>query len=129
MWSLPIIVGLLSMGVIIVLLELLSFDKRSAGSLILTAIGFIYVGFAGDDVMLLLVNSSQAVVIWLLAYGGLRKNPLLIPFGLALHAFWDIGYLYLAEGAIIPEGYELFCVVVDLGLGGWLFFSFKRKSN
>ena len=107
--------GLLSAGSI----ELFRFDRLTAGSLVLTAIGFIYVGFAGDDSTLLLVNGTQALVIWLLAYGGLRKNPMLIPLGLLLHAGWDLGYNFLVVGTGIPEGYGLFCVVVDLGLAGY----------
>ena len=109
--------GLLSAGSI----ELFRFDRLTAGSLVLTAIGFIYVGFAGDDSILLLVNGTQALVIWLLAYRGLRKNPMLIPLGLLLHATWDLGYHYLVDGTGIPEGYEMYCVVVDLGLAGYFY--------
>lgn len=86
-------------------------------------------GFAGDDSTMLLINCTLAAVVWLLAYGGLRKNALLIPLGLMLHAAWDLGYLYLVSGAVIPKGYELFCVVVDLGLAGWLYLRFSGKSN
>lgn len=122
-------IGLLSASLIAGAIELLHFDRLIAGSLILTAIGFIYVGFAGDDTILLLVNGTQALVIWLLAYGGLRKNPMLIPLGLLLHAAWDLGYHYLVTGTGIPEGYELYCVVVDLGLAGWLYLRMDAESN
>lgn len=130
MWSLPIIAGLLCAGVIIILLEILGCDKRSAGSLILTGIGFIYLLFAGDDLVLLSLTALQSLVFWKLAYDGLQKHALLIPLGLMLHAGWDLGYFYLAEdGGSVPAGYELFCVVVDLVLAGWFYFSFRRESN
>ena len=121
--------GFLSASLIAGTTELLRFDRLIAGSLILTAIGFVYVGFAGDDTTLLLFNGTQALVNWLLAYGGLRKNPMLIPLGLLLHAGWDLGYHYLVTGTGIPEGYELYCVVVDLGLAGYFYVCFSEKSN
>jgi len=120
-----VLTGVAAASLIIGAVELLKLDRRTAGSLILTAIGFIYVGFAGDDSTMLLINCTQAAVVWLLAYGGLRKNPLLIPLGLMLHAAWDLGYLYLVDGVVIPEGYELFCVVVDLGLAGWFWWELR----
>lgn len=124
-----LLLGLLTAAVIAGAIELLRLDKLTAGSLILTGIGFIYVGFAGNDTSLLIVNGTQAMVIWLLAYGGLRKNPMLIPLGLLLHAAWDLGYHYLVAGTRIPEGYELYCVVVDLVLAGYFYFCFSEKSN
>ena len=123
-----LLLGLLTAAVIAGAIELLRLDKLTAGSLILTGIGFIYVGFAGDDTPLLIVNGTQAMVVWLLAYGGLRKNPMLIPLGLLLHAAWDLGYHYLVDGTGIPEGYEMYCVVVDLGLAGWLWRRFINKN-
>lgn len=114
-----LLLGLITVGIIAGAIELLRLDRATAGGLMLTAIGFIYVGFAGSDTALLIVSGVQALVIWLLAYGGLRKNALLIPLGLLLHAGWDLGYLYLAKCVIIPDGYELYCVVVDLGLAGY----------
>ena len=124
-----LLLGLLTAAIIAGAIELLRLDKLTTGSLILTGIGFIYVGFAGDDTSLLIVNGTQAMVIWLLAYGGLRKNPMLIPLGLLLHAAWDLGYHYLAAVAATPEGYELYCVVVDLGLAGWLYLRMDAESN
>lgn len=123
-----LLLGLITVGVIAGAIELLRLDTVTAGSLMLTAIGFIYVGFSESDTALLIVNSVQALVIWLLAYGGLRKNPLLIPLGLVLHAAWDLGYLYMVAGPVIPDGYELYCVVVDLGLAGWLYWSMRSMK-
>jgi|AntRauTorckE5430_2_1112549.scaffolds.fasta_scaffold00275_4 hypothetical protein len=125
-----LLLGLLSAGFIIGAIELLRLDKLAAGSLILTAIGFIYVGFSGDDLVQTTVNSAQALGIWLLAYGGLRKNALLIPLGLVLHAAWDLGYLFVVPGAsIVPEGYELYCVVVDLVLAGYFYYCLRKTDN
>lgn len=77
-----LLLGLITVGIIAGAIELLRLDRATSGGLMLTAIGFIYVGFAGSDTALLIVSGVQALVIWLLAYGGLRKNALLIPLGL-----------------------------------------------
>ena len=69
------------------------------------------------------------MVTWLLAYDRLRKNAQLIPLRFLFYAAWNLWHLYLMDRVVIPEGYELFCVVMDLGLAGLLYLRFSGKSN
>lgn len=121
-----IFLALLSAVIIVFIVEVVGMDKLMAGGLLLTSIAFIYVGFAGANTFMLVINSIQASFFFLMAYGGLRKQPLLISLGLALHAVWDLSYLLFFSGAtVMPEGYELYCVVIDLALAAYFYVGLR----
>ena len=110
---------------IIAAIELLKLDKASIGALMLTAIAFIYVGFAGNDLKSLSIEGGQALIFLLIAYYGLTKKTWLIPFGLALHALWDVIHLWTGLGELTPLNYEIYCIGVDSILAIYLFLKLK----
>ncbi len=72
---LPVIIGI-SSGLIIILLFVIlkQFDKKIIYGLILTGIGFIYIGFTWTDLQALVITSIQAVAFLFLAYYGIKKS-------------------------------------------------------
>ena len=58
----PVIIGI-SLGLILILLFniLQQFDKKVIYGLILSGIGFLYVGYTWMDLQALIINSAQAV--------------------------------------------------------------------
>ena len=66
---LAIIIGIASGIVTILIIMLLKqLDKRVMYGLILTGIGFLYVGFVWKDLHALVVNSVQALLFLFIAY-------------------------------------------------------------
>ena len=96
-------------GIIIALIELLKLDRRAIGALLLTSIAFIYVGFAGQDIYLVATMGIQAGIFLLFAYLGLVMDSRFIPFGLILHAGWDLVHLYGFNNTQIISSYEWYC--------------------
>ena len=65
----PVIIGIASGIVTILLIVILRLlDTKVIYGLILSGIGFLYVGFVWTDVKALVINSIQAFVFLLLAY-------------------------------------------------------------
>ena len=71
----PAIIGI-SSGLLIILLFVIlkRFDKKIIYGLILSGIGFLYVGFVWTDLQALVINSIQAALFLLIAYYGIKKN-------------------------------------------------------
>lgn len=65
-----------STGLIIILLFVLlkHFDKRIVYSLILTAIGFLYVGYTWTDIMAISLNIVQAIFFFFLHTTELKRT-------------------------------------------------------
>ena len=98
-------------------------------SLILTGIGFIYVGFSGTDSLFLFINSLQAVVFLLLAYYGIVKNTKFLVIGYFLHGLWDLGYDLFLRSDLLPPHYDLFCLSLDFTVGVYLAIHYRRNSG
>jgi hypothetical protein len=112
----------ISLGIIIILsihfLEQL--DKTIIYGLILSAIGFLYVGFAWSDTKGLIINAVQAVLFLFLAYFGMRKNIYIMIAGYFLHGIWDLLYGLFQQSSLIPPHYDLFCLSIDFTMAFYL---------
>ena len=68
------IIGISSGIVTIVIIALLKMlDKATIYGLILSGIGFLYVGFTWSDIPFLIATSVQAIFFLLIAYYGIKK--------------------------------------------------------
>jgi len=121
-----IIIGIVSATLIIGVLEIFKFQKLYSGALILTAIAFIYVGFAGANYEALVVESIQAIAVLLISYYAITKRPLLIVWGLMFHAIWDSAHLLIDFQIELPPHYELICIVVDIILAVYFYIKLKK---
>ncbi|MGL2965928.1 DUF6010 family protein [Flavobacterium sp. XGLA_31] len=126
-----IIIGVSMALAQIVLFELLKqFNKNSIYSLILCAIGFLYVGFTWTDMSAFLIASVQAIVFLFIAYFGLTKNNLyVVALGYFLHGLWDIGYSFWQDSSLLPPHYDLFCMSLDYIVGIYLTFKTIRLNK
>lgn len=101
-------------------------DKKVYYGLILSGIGFLYVGFVWTDSQALIIDSIQAIVFLLLSYYGIKKNVHILTIGYFLHGCWDISYRLFADPGLIPPDYDLFCLSIDFAIGIYLLF-FARQ--
>ena len=85
-----------------------SLDKPVMYALILSGIGFLYVGYSWMDTTSLIVNSVQAIVFVLLAHYGVKKNRYFLIGGYFLHGLWDLCYDLFFNASLIPPHYDLF---------------------
>ena len=109
-----ILIGIISGLLIIISFVLLKqFDKKMIYALVLSGIGFLYVGFVWNHVESLVINSLQAIVFALLAYYGIKKNLNILAAGYLLHGCWDIAYGFFRDPNMIPPHYDLFCSSLD----------------
>ena len=126
----PLMIGISSGLIIILLFAILKqFDKKVVYGLILTAIGFLYVGYAWTDLQALIVNSVQAVFFLLLAYYGIKKSLYILAAGFFLHGSWDLVYHLFADSNLLPPRYDLFCFSIDFTMGFYLLWIQYRTVN
>lgn len=110
----PVIIGNSSGLLIILLIVILkNLDKKIIYGLILSSIGFLYVGFVWKDLQALVENSIQAIVFLFLAYYGTKKSIYILATGYLLHGCWDMAYGFIKEPGSIPSHYDLFCLSLD----------------
>lgn len=121
--------GVLVIGIISMLKHL---DKTAIYALILSAIGFLYVGFTWTDTTSLILTCLQAVLFVFIAYFGLAKNLNFLVAGYFLHGIWDLVYNFFPGSNLIPPHYDLFCLSIDFTMGIYLlilkYWSVKEKS-
>ena len=123
----PIIIGISSGIVTIFLIVLLQYlNKTVLYGIILSGIGFLYVGFVWTNLPALIVCSIQAFIFLLLASYGIKKSILILAIGYFLHGCWDIAYSFFDSPALIPPGYDLFCLSIDFTIGAYLLIFRKR---
>lgn len=122
-----IIIGI-SSGLLIILLftMLKQVEKRVVYGLILSGIGFLYVGFTWTDLQALVVNSIQAIVFLFLAYYGLKNSIYIMAAAYFLHGSWDIAYAFIAAPGLIPPHYDLFCSSLDFTICVYL-LAFRKQ--
>ena len=106
-----VIYGMILMG---------SLDEQTMYGLILTGIGYLYVGFTWTDTGSLVLCSGQAVVFTLIAYYGIKKSMLLLAGGFFLHGLWDLAFDLFPYSKLIPPHYDLFCLSIDFTMGLYL---------
>lgn len=125
-----LIIGI-SVGVFTILLfEILkAFDKVTVYGLILTGIGFLYVGYTWSDLVSLIINITEAVVFLGLAYYGIKKSINILALGYLLHGIWDFGYELLNQPDLLPPHYDLFCSSVDFIIGLYLLLFARRIKS
>ncbi len=117
------IIGLITAAAVIAFAEIFrKIDLRLYASLNLAVIPFIYIGFSIDPHSLMLTIPG-ALFFLFLAYWGYKKYFLLTVLGLALHGFWDV--LFPHVSTVAPNGYDIFCITIDVLLA--LYFYFKLK--
>ena len=115
-----VIIGI-SSGLLIILLVafLKQLDKKIIYGLILSGIGFLYVGFVWADLQALVINAIQAVIFLFLGYYGIKKINILIA-GYFLHGCWDMLYDFFKVHGSIPPHYDLFCSSLDFTIALYL---------
>jgi hypothetical protein len=111
--------------VILVFGFLRSFNKKLIYGLILSGIGFLYVGFVWADPQSVVINSIQAVVFVIIAYFGIKRNLYILAAGYFLHGAWDLIYPFFRDPKLIPPQYDLFCSTLDFVIGIYIIL-FKR---
>lgn len=116
-----VLIGILSGLLTIVAFAVLKgMDKPTIYGLILTGIGFLYVGFTWTDLSALILNSVQAIFFLLFAYFGIKKNIYFLIAGYFLHGIWDLLYDFFQNSTLIPPHYDLFCLSFDFTIGLYL---------
>ncbi len=125
-----IIIGI-SSGIIIILLFCIMkhLDKRIIYGLILSGIGFLYVGFTWTDLQTLILTAVQAIFFLFFAYYGVKKNLYILATGYFLHGSWDILYKLMPGPDLIPPHYDLFCLSIDFTIGIYLALLHYRIVN
>jgi hypothetical protein len=118
---LPIFIGITSGLATILLVRVLRLlNTQTVYGLILSGIGFLYVGFSWSNTGALIFTSAQALIFLLLAYHGSSKSINLLAFGYFLHGIWDLAYNLHPAAGLIPPHYDLFCVSIDFTIGCYL---------
>lgn len=124
--TIGIISGILVIGIIPFLKTL---DNRTTYGLVLTGIGFLYVGFTWSHPESLVVNSMQAIAFLLLANAGIRKHPAYLVAGFFLHGTWDLIYPLFFREDLIPPHYDIFCMAIDFTIGFYLLYEGLKKGR
>lgn len=123
-------IGILTGIAAIIAIKLLSkIENRLLCSLVLTGIGFLYIGFTWSHLPSLLLNALQAVFFLLLAYIGMTKNISFLIAGFFLHGAWDLLYSFFPHSELIPPHYDLFCMAADFTIGFYLLFGIKKRKQ
>ncbi|RYE52937.1 MAG: hypothetical protein EOP48_15415 [Sphingobacteriales bacterium] len=119
----PVIIGI-SSGLLVILIFsfVKQIDKKIVYGLILTGIGFLYVGFTWSDTGAVVINCVQALIFLLVAAVGIKKDMNILAAGFFLHGIWDLGYHVLPGSNLIPPQYDLFCLSFDFEIGLYLLF-------
>jgi hypothetical protein len=127
---LPTIIGI-SSGLLVILFVsfMKQWDKTIIYGLILSGIGFLYVGFVWSDLQSLIVNTIQAIVFLVLAHYGIKKSITVLAIGYFLHGCWDIAYSIIKEPGLIPPHYDLFCLSIDFTMGAYILLYKKQFST
>src|SRR5438874_550295 len=96
----PLIIGISSGLLTILIVAILKLlDKTTIYGLILSGIGFLYVGFVWTNFQAFIVNAIQAIAFLLMAYYGVKKSVAILALGYFLHGCWDIAYSFFEAPA------------------------------
>lgn len=126
----PVIIGISSgLLVILIIAVLKQVDKPTIYGLILSGIGFLYVGFTWSDTRALIITCIQAVVFLFIAWYGIRRNVYVLAAGYFLHGTWDLVYNLFPATDLIPPHYDLFCLSIDFTIGFYLLIIKYRDAK
>ena len=124
----PVIIGISSgLFVILIIALLKQLDKPIIYGLILSGIGFLYVGFTWSDTKALVITAAQAVFFLFVAWYGIKKSLYILGAGYFLHGIWDLLYNLFPASSLIPPHYDLFCLSIDFTIGAYLLLIRYRK--
>jgi hypothetical protein len=124
-----IIIGISSGLLTIFLIGILKhLDKKVIYGLILSGIGFLYVGFTWTNTQALILNAIQAIFFLFFAYYGIKRGLYFLAAGYFLHGAWDLVYDLFPNSNLIPPYYDLFCLSIDFTIGSYLLV-FKYQDN
>ena len=124
-----ILIGISSGLSIILLFGLMKhLDKKIMFGLILSVIGFLYVGFTWTDLQTLLVTAVQAIFFLFFAYYGVKRNLYILATGYFLHGSWDLLYKLIPSPDLLPPHYDLFCFSIDFTIGFYILWFNYRSS-
>ena len=112
-----IVTGLI---VIVAIAPFKHLDKKLIYGLVLSGIGFLYVGYTWMDFTSISINIIQAIIFTLLSYFGIRKNMYYLAAGYFLHGLWDFVYHFIADPKLLPPHYDMFCSTIDFLIGFYL---------
>lgn len=119
----PLLIGILLGLTIIVLLDFFKlFETTIVYGLLLSSIGFLYVGFTWSNRQALLISVIQALFFIAIAYYGIKKNSYLLAVGYFTHGLWDIAYTFFQSSNLLPPHYDLFCLSFDFTIAIYLVF-------
>lgn len=104
-------------------------DRNVFFGLILSGIGFLYVGYTWTSTTEFMMNILQAIFFLLLAYFGIKKNPYFLISGYIIHGLWDLIYGHIGTPALLPPDYDMFCMTYDLIIGFYLLFLHYPKDR
>jgi hypothetical protein len=125
-----ILIGFSSGLLVILLIAFLRrLDKQTIYGLILSGIGFLYVGFTWSDTEAVLINSIQALFFLFFAYYGIFKGLHILAIGYFLHGIWDLVYDLFPAPDLRPPHYDLFCLSIDFTIGFYLIGIHYRKTR
>jgi hypothetical protein len=96
--------------------------------LILSGIGFLYVGFTWTHFTLFTISILQALFFLLVAYIGSKGNLYFLAAGFLLHGIWDLIYPLFGNAGLLPPHYDLFCLTYDFILGFYLIIVIYRAG-
>jgi len=124
----PVIIGISSGLVVILIFVLLKrIDKPIIYGLILSGIGFLYVGFTWTDIQALIITCVQAVFFLFIAWYGIKNGLAILAAGYFLHGIWDLIYDLFSSSSLIPPHYDLFCLSIDFTIGFYLLIIGYKK--
>jgi len=115
-----VIIGISSGFLIILIIVILKqLDQKLIYGLILSGIGFLYVGFVWADLQALVITAIQALIFLFLGYYGV-KNIYVLAAGYFLHGCWDALYDFFKVPGLTPPHYDLFCLSLDFTIALYL---------
>jgi Family of unknown function (DUF6010) len=125
-----IIIGVSAGFVVILTIMLLhKLDKKVMYGLILSGIGWLYVGYTWSDLKSLIITTVQAIIFLFIAYYGVRKSLYIMAAGYFLHGLWDLAYDLFPDKHLIPPHYDLFCLSIDFTMGFYLLLIQYRSQK
>jgi hypothetical protein len=127
---LPAIIGIVSGVLAIILIRFVkTLNNHTTYGLVLTGIGFLYVGFTWSHLESFIINAVQAIAFLLLANWGIRKNENYLVAGFFLHGGWDLIYPLIAKATLIPPHYDIFCLSIDFTMGFYLLYDLAKRRR
>lgn len=120
------LLGLGTTAAVIIFIEIFkSLDRKLIGSLTVSSIAFIYLGFSNWGTLTYTIIA--AAFFFGLAYAGYKRSYLYTVLGLFLHGVWDLAFPHYTD--IVPHGYDVFCLTIDWLLALYFILRLKKEQN